>query len=58
MPNTETQTLEIYQMINGVPILKEVIEQEVEVTTQEEIIAEKEAQLLQMYEEIQAMKQN
>lgn len=58
MPNTEIQRKEIYEVVDGVTTLKEVIETEVEVPTQEEIIADKEAQLLAIYEEIQSLKQN
>ena len=58
MPNIEIQRTEVYETVNGITILKEVIETEVEVATQEEVIAEKEAKLLAMYEEIQALKQN
>jgi hypothetical protein len=43
---------------DGTVELIEVIETEVDEPTQEEVIAEKEAQLLAMYEEIQALKQN
>ena len=56
MPNTKIQRSEIYEFIDGVSILKEVLETEVEVPTQEELIQEKEAELLKMYEEIQALK--
>ena len=58
MPNMEIQRTEVYETVNGVTILKEVIETEVEVATQEEIIADKEAALLAMYEEIQSLKNN
>jgi len=58
MPNIEIQRTEVYETVNGVTILKEVIETEVEVATQEEIIADKEAALLAMYEEIQSLKNN
>lgn len=56
MPTIETQRTEIYENVNGITQLKQVIETEVEVATQEEIIAEKEAQLLQMYQELEALK--
>lgn len=56
MSNTEIKRTEIYEVVDGVSVLKEVIETEVEVTTQEEIIADKEAQLLQMYQELEALK--
>ena len=58
MPNTELKTTEIYEVIDGVSTLKEVIKTEVEVPTQEEVIADKEAQLLQMYQELEALKNN
>ena len=48
---------EIYENVNGVTVLKEIIEKEVDVLSNEELIAEKEAQLLAMYNEIQALKQ-
>jgi len=57
MPITQISTHEIYEVNNGVSVLVETIETEIEVPTNEEIIAEKEAQLLAMYEEIQALKQ-
>ena len=56
--NTEIQRTEIYEMVDGVSTLIEIIEQEVEVPTQEEIIAEKEAELLKVYAEIQELKNN
>ncbi len=54
----ETHITEKYIM-NPDGSVKEVITstQEVEVPTQEEIIAEKEAELLKMYKEIQDLKQ-
>jgi len=57
MPNIEIQRTEVYETVNGVTILKEVIETEVEVATQEEIIAEKEAELISIYNEIQKLKE-
>ena len=48
---------EVYENVNGVTTLKNVYETEIEVPTIEELIAEKEAQLLAMYNEIQALKQ-
>jgi hypothetical protein len=57
MPNIEIQRTEVYETVNGVTILKEVIETEVEVATQEEVIAEKEAALLAMYKELEELKQ-
>ena len=56
MPNTEIKRTEFYEMKDGIAVLKEVIEQEVEVQTAEELIAEKEAELLKMYQEIQLLK--
>jgi len=57
MPSTEILRNEIYETVNGVATLKEVIETEIEVQTQEEIIAEKEAKLLEMYAELNALKE-
>ena len=57
MPNKEIQRSEIYEVIDGVSTLINVIETEIEVPTQEELIAEKEAELLQMYQELQALKE-
>ena len=54
---TEILRTEIYENVNGVTTLKNVYETEVNVPTTEELIAEKEAQLLAMYNEIQALKQ-
>jgi hypothetical protein len=47
---------EIYKEVDGISTLIEVIEKEIEVPTVEEIIAKKEAKLLEMYEEIQKLK--
>jgi hypothetical protein len=47
---------EIYETVGDVTTLIEVIEKEIEVPTTEEVIAEKEAKLLEMYEEIQKLK--
>jgi hypothetical protein len=57
MPSTEILRNEIYETVNGVATLVEVIETEIEVQTQEEIIAEKEAKLLEMYAELNALKE-
>jgi hypothetical protein len=57
MPSTEILRNEIYETVNGVTTLIEVIETEIEVQTQEEIIAEKEAKLLEMYAELNALKE-
>lgn len=57
MPNTIQKTKQIYSKTNDGSL--ELIETqiiEVEELTQEEIIAEKEAQLLKMYQEIEALK--
>ena len=53
---TEIVKQEIYTTIDGVASLVETKEIEVEVSTTEEIIAEKEATLLKIYEELQALK--
>lgn len=59
MPTTQIVRYENYEVDDqGVSTLVEVIETEVEVPTQEELIAEKEAKLLEMYAELQALKQN
>jgi len=58
MPITETQYAENVTVdINGNVIHSEIISEEVELPTQEEIIADKEAQLLEMYNELQALKE-
>lgn len=50
---------EIYETNeNGQTILVDTIEIEIEAPTQEELIAEKEAELLKMYQELQALKTN
>jgi len=56
MPNIEIQRTEVYETVNGVTILKEVIETEIKVPTQEEVIAYKEAELIAIYNEIQNLK--
>lgn len=57
MPITETQYSENVTVdINGNVIHSEIISEEVELPTQEEIIAEKEAELLKMYAELQELK--
>lgn len=53
---TITENRETYIIDNGVLVEKIVEEVEVEIPTQEEIIAEKEATLLALYEEIQTLK--
>jgi len=56
MKNTIINREEIYECIDGITVLKEVIENEVETLTNDEIIAEKEAEMLLMYKEIQSLK--
>lgn len=59
MPTTKTERLEIWvKQADGSEILQEVIENEVEMPTQEEMIAQKEQELLNMYNELQALKNN
>jgi ligand-binding SRPBCC domain-containing protein len=59
MSNTQIITKEIYKVDeNGQTVLIETIEIEVNEPTQEEIIAEKQAELLKIYAEIQALKTN
>lgn len=53
---TEIVKQEIYTTIDGVASLVEVKEVEVDVPTPEEVIAEKEAKLLELYEELKALK--
>ena len=50
-----TETRQIYRIVDGITVLAESII--VEVPTNEEIIAEKEAEMLAMYQEIQLLKQ-
>ena len=55
---TETITTQIYEkQADGTMKLVDTYTEEVEVPTQEEIIAQKEAELLAMYEELQKLKQ-
>ena len=49
-------THEIYKIIDGVLVLQEVIETQIQEPTLEELIQEKELQLLQMYQELQDLK--
>ena len=58
MPTTEVQRIERYEMKDGVPVLIEVIEDNIEVISIEEEITLKEAELLRVYAEIQALKEN
>jgi outer membrane protein TolC len=54
--NTEIVKQEIYKVVDGVTTKVETKEIEVQVPTTEELVAEKEAQLLKMYEELKALK--
>lgn len=55
---TEIITTQIYEkQADGTMKLVDTYTEEVEVPTQEEIIAQKEAELLAMYEELQKLKQ-
>ena len=47
---------EIYKVVDGTAVKIETIEEEVEVQTAEELIAEKEAKLLELYEELKQLK--
>ena len=59
MPQTIQQVNEVWEKaVNGTMRLVSSEIVEVEVPTQEELIAQKEAELVKMYEEIQAMKQS
>lgn len=58
MPTIKLERNEIYEVIDGVTTLVDVIETEVEVPTEQELIAEKEAELLKVYAELQALKTN
>jgi hypothetical protein len=53
---TEKQRQEYYKVVDGVTTLTEVKEVEVDVPTAEEVIAEKEAKLLEIYEELKELK--
>lgn len=56
--NTEIITKEIYKVNeNGETVLVDTLDVEVKIITPEEIIAEKEAELLKVYAEIQALKE-
>lgn len=57
MPNIKEHRKEIYNLVDGVTELVEVIEEKVLEATQAEILAEKEAELLKIYQEIQALKE-
>jgi hypothetical protein len=57
MSNTEKIIKEFYEMRDGVPVLMKVIEDSIEVISIEEEIALKEAELLRVYQEIQALKE-
>lgn len=56
MPTTTISRKEIYHQKEDGTVEVEVIETPIEVPTAEETIAEKEAKLLQMYEELQSLK--
>lgn len=56
MPTTTIAIKEIYHQKEDGTVEVEVIETPIEVPTVEETIAEKESQLLKMYEELQALK--
>lgn len=58
MPTIKIHREEIYEVNDGVTTLVDVIETEVEVPTEQELIAEKEAELLKVYAELQALKTN
>jgi ligand-binding SRPBCC domain-containing protein len=59
MPIKEIITQEYYQLNeNGETVLVDTVSVEVEVQTEQELIAEKEAELLKMYAELQALKTN
>ena len=53
---TEIIKNEIYEVVNGVASLVTTIETEQEVKSQAELIAEKEAALLALYDELKALK--
>ena len=53
---TEKQREEYYEVVDGVTTLVEVKEVDVEVPSKEETIAEKEAKLLELYEELKELK--
>ena len=54
---TEIITTEIFEkQEDGTMLLIDTYTEEVEIPTQEEIIAEKEAKLLEMYQELEALK--
>jgi len=55
---TKIVTQEIYEVVDGISTLIEVNQLEVELASKEEIIAEKEAKLLELYEELQYFKNN
>lgn len=58
MPNTKTTNTEVYKLLKDGTVEKIVNTFEIEEPTQEEVIADKEAQLLQMYQELEALKNN
>lgn len=56
MPTTETKNYEEYTLQADGTVIVDTQQIEVEVKTEAEIIADKEAKLLEMYEEIEALK--
>ena len=58
MDNTNTTNTEVYKVLEDGTVEKTVNTFEIEVPSQEEVIAEKEAQLLKMYQELEALKNN
>jgi hypothetical protein len=56
MPQTEKQTMEEYVLQPDGTVTVTVKEIDVDVRTEEELIAEKEEQLLQIYAELQSLK--
>ena len=54
---TEKQRQEYYKVVDGETTLVEVKEVDVEVPSKEETIAEKEAKLLELYEELKSLKE-
>ena len=58
MDNTNTTNTEVYKVLEDGTVEKTVQTFEITEPTQEELIADKEAQLLQMYKELEALKNN
>ena len=57
MPQKQINREEIYEVVDGISTLIEVKETEIDVPTIEEEIADKEAKMLEMYAELQALKE-